>query len=86
MGQLPDLKMFLRKAETNNYCGAEPRTNSTTPVQVAAGGWYKLAVNVSAFDCQGGGGIPLADIDQFGFQNTAIRNALVCIGDVSIDR
>ena len=63
-------------------------TNSTTPgsaAETAAGGWYKLTVPLSAFDC-GGGGLSLADVDQFDFQNEAIRNAVVCIGDVTIVR
>lgn len=80
--QLPDLKLFLRKSETNKYCGAEPTTNSTTPVQTAAGGWYRLTIPMSAFEC---GGL-LSEINQFDWQNKQIRNAIVCISDVTIDR
>lgn len=78
--------MLLRKTEGNRYCGAEPTTNSTAPVQTAAGGWYKITVATAAFDCEGKGGLPLAEVDQFDLQNTNIRNAIVCIGDVTIDR
>jgi hypothetical protein len=80
--QLPDLKMLMRNTEKNQYCANEPTTNSTTPVETS-GEWYRLMVPLSAFDCSGPG---LANIDQFDWQNTAIRNALVCIGDVTIDR
>lgn len=62
----------------------EPTTNSTTPVETAAGGWYRLTIPISAFACDGL--LPLAEVDQFDWQNTQIRNAIVCIGDVTIDR
>lgn len=79
--------MLLRKTEGNNYCGAEPTTNSTAVSTVAGeGGWYRVTVPTAAFDCVQGGGISLAQIDQFDFENTAIRNAVVCIGDITIDR
>jgi hypothetical protein len=83
--QAPDLKLILQKQETGNYCASEPRTNATTPAATAAGGWYQFSVPTSAFNC-GGGGITLADITQFEFQNTNERNADVCIGEIKIVR
>lgn len=82
--------MFLRKTEGNQYCGSEPLTNSTAPdftARTAPGGWFRISVPTSAFDC----GLPLAQIDQFDLQNqigkvNPERNAIVCIGDVTIDR
>jgi hypothetical protein len=78
--------MLMRKTETNNYCGAEPMISSFAPATSSAGGWYKVTVPLSAFDCEKGGGLQLDQIDQFDWQNTNIRNAVVCIGDATIDR
>lgn len=72
----------MQKAETGNYCAAEPTTGSLTPA-ATAGDWYQFVVPTSDFACDRGG-ISLADVDQFEFQNPNIRNAVVCIAEIKI--
>lgn len=89
--QLPVLKMLLRTSEINQYCGNEPlltQHNSTAPGATAPGGWFKITVPLSVFGCAGAG-LPLDQVTQFDIQNqigkrNPERNAVVCIGDVTI--
>jgi hypothetical protein len=89
--QLPDLKLILRKAESNNFCQAEPMISAFAPAggnatAAANGGWWEVTVPTSAFDCGAAGGVTLAQAGHFEFKNVAERNAIVCIGDVRILR
>jgi hypothetical protein len=86
--------MLLRKTESNQYCSNEPLTNSTVAqVTTARGGaaaWRRVTVPISAFGCDAAG-LSLDQVDQFDWQNqigqqNPERNAIVCIGDVTIVR
>lgn len=72
----PGLKMILQKAETGNYCGAEPTTGAITT------DWMKVTVPIAAFEC----GIGLEQLTQFEFQNPTGGDVPVCIADIAIER
>lgn len=86
--QLPNLKMIMRKAESGNFCQAEPTTAQFAPAgnTTVDGGWYVVSVPTAAFACGAAGGVSLAQADQLEFRNEAERNAIVCIGDITIQR
>ena len=80
--QVPPLKLFLLNPSTNRYCAWEPNLNSVTTTS-QSGDWYLLNVPMTSFGCQNVG-MPLEELEQLEFQNTAANDALFCIADLKL--
>jgi hypothetical protein len=73
------MKLFMYNPNSKNYCGAEVVLRKLTPSAQKKDGWFQYTVPLSAFKCSN-----LNQMTKFSFQNTAERNAPVCIAEVRL--
>jgi hypothetical protein len=73
------MKLFMYNPNNKRYCGAEVVLGKLAPSAQKKDGWFQYSVPLSAFKCP-----DLKDMTKFSFQNTAERNAPVCIAEVRL--
>ena len=75
-GEVPSLKVYLRRDETEKYCGREADLRSTAP-RAQRGDWFFFSIPLEDFACA-------VDVkpDRIGFESLASDSAGFCLDQI----